>query len=467
MPVLSLQNAILRTGETFPNHPFTWTWQRTFHHERYEYTAELALATVWFTDALTFRYPYVIQDDNESDASDLDESRVKNEHEDEESTESDSSQENEEASQIDVTCGQTVISWKNADGRIECTEDLSFDLYMDVSTNTAIFKLYGYILLKGNRGKSGKQAIYLFIHPESIRSITLETVHDAPSQPLANLGPNYHSLRFFLVKEPRLVVPHDSILESRPKTAALLGSIQALATMMDFTVSFSNTDSTASILHSLRLVASVFSPTANSSRPSTNIRRANLSALYAGKGGEIVHTNDATANAAVQPPPLYTEATPGPSQISNKRKRVSSDIDDDRSLGVNNQILQLLKNICARLDTMDDRMSRLEDKVTEALDADRTSCRYGTEERTEIIEAVDNRIDDCITDLKVESHDILQELKEEVDETLGRLDNEASDKIEQLENEIDENTTKLVEKYLKKKLSNASLRVDGTVFLDI
>lgn len=112
-------------------------------------------------------------------------------------------------------------------------------------------------------------------------------------------------------------------------------------------------------------------------------------------------------------------------------------------------------------------MGRLEDKVTEALDADRASCRYGTEERTEIIEVVDNRIDDCITDLRVESHDILQELKEEVDDTLERLDHEASDKMEQLENEIDENTTNLVKQYLKEKLSNASLRVDGTVFLDI
>ncbi|KAK1238869.1 hypothetical protein MKX08_005930 [Trichoderma sp. CBMAI-0020] len=411
--------------------------------------------------------PYVAQDDNELDAFDHDESEVKNEHDDEESTESDSSQENEEASQIDVTCGQTVVSWKNADGRIECTDDLSFDLYMDVSTNTAIIKLYGYILLKGNRGKSGKQAIYLFIHPESIRSMTLETVHHAPSQPLTNLGFNYNSLRFLLTKEPRLVVPHDSILESRPKTAALLDSIQALATMMEFTVSFSNTNITASILHSLKFVASVFSPTSNSSRPSTNIRRANLSALYAGKGGEIIHTNNAPFNAAVQPPPLYTEATPSPSQISNKRKRANSGVDDDRFPGVNNQILHLLKNICARLDTIDDRMGRLEDKVTEALDADRTSCRYGTEERTEIIEEVDNRIDDCITDLKVESHDILQELKEEVDDALGRLENEAGDKMEQLENEIDENTTKLVKEYLKKKLSNASLRVDGTVFLDI
>jgi gas vesicle protein len=390
---------------------------------------------------------------------------VKNEHDDEESTESDSSQENEEASGIDMTCGDTVVSWKNADGQIRRTGGLYLDLFMDISTtNTAIFKLYGYILLKANKGKSNKQAVYLFIYPESIRSITLETIHDAPSQLSTNLGFSHQSLSFSLAAQPHLVVPQDLILESRMKTAALLDSIQALATTVDFTVSFGNTDTVASTLHNLRLVASVFSSTFSGSRPSTNARRANLNALYAGKGGEVVHTNDVTASAAVQPPPLYSEAMPGP---SNKRKRVNSDIDDDRSPGVNNQILLLLKNICARLDTIDDRMGRLEDKVTEAIDTDRTSCRYGTEERTEIIEVVDNRIDDCITDLKVESHDILQELKEEVDDTLERLDNEASDKMDQLENEIDENTTKLVKQYLKEKLSNASLRVDGTVFLDI
>lgn len=153
---------------------------------------------------------------------------------------------------------------------------------------------------------------------------------------------------------------------------------------------------------------------------------------------------------------------------------MSSDTDEDRSPGVNGQILRLLHNICARLDSIDNRidtienrMGRLEDKVTEMLDADRISCRYGTEERTEIIEVVDNRIDDYITDLKVESQDIIQELKDEVDGTLERLDNEASERIEQLENDIDENTTRLVKECLKEKLSNASLRVDGTVFLDI
>lgn len=85
----------------------------------------------------------------------------------------------------------------------------------------------------------------------------------------------------------------------------------------------------------------------------------------------------------------------------------------------------------------------------------------------DILEEVDNRVDDCITDLKIESHDIIQDLKDEVDGTLERLDSEASERIERLENDVEENTTKLVEKCLRRKLLNASLRIDGTVFLDI
>lgn len=315
---LSAECHLAMSGETFPKHPFIWTWHRTFHYERYGYTAEFTLATVWFTDALTSRSPYVAQDDNQSDDSDHDGKSMKNDSDHEESTQLGSDEEIEEATEVDIMCGNIAVTWKAADGQIQRTDGLYLDLFMDISTtNTAIFKLYGYILLKANKGKSSKQAIYLFIYPESIRAITLETIHDAPSQPSTNLGSSHHSLSFSLTTQPHLVVPQDLILESRQKTFALLDSIRALTTMVNFTVSFSNADTVASTLHSLRLVASVFSPTSSDSRPSTNARRANLNALYAGRGGEIVHTNDATANAAVRPPPLYSEPTPGPSQISS------------------------------------------------------------------------------------------------------------------------------------------------------
>ncbi|RFU78897.1 hypothetical protein TARUN_3336 [Trichoderma arundinaceum] len=266
---------------------------------------------------------------------------------------------------------------------------------------------------------------------------------------------------------PRLVAPKNLILESRPKTRALLDSMQALATVTSFTVHIKNPDTIASTTKDFELITSAFSASHTDNRPSTNNKRANLTTLYAGKGGEIINADTATANLEACPPPLYSEPVLSCSHVSNKRKRKGSDIDNDRHSTDQDHILLILKNICTRLDGIESRMGRLEDKVQEVLDAGRSPNRYGAEERMEMLEEIDNRIDDCITDLKIESHDIIQDLRDEIDGTLERLDNEASERIERLESDVEESTTKLVEKCLKKKLLNASLRIDGTVFLDI
>ncbi|KKP05782.1 hypothetical protein THAR02_02156 [Trichoderma harzianum] len=344
-------------------------------------------------------------------------------------------------------------------------EGLTLDFYLDTWTNTAIFKIYGYVLLKGSKSKSSKQAVYLFIHPETIQSITLQTGHAAPFSTLIQSGAIHHSLCFSLTVQPHLVVPKNLILESRPKTKALLDSIQALATVMTFTVHLclSNLDTVTSTQENLELIASTFSLSHNDNRPSTNTRRANLTTLYAGRGGEIVSAKNDVANTDVCLPP-YSEPAPSRSHHSNKRKRDLSDHDTEHPSATQDQILLILKNICIRLDSIEGRMVKLEDKVSEALDSTHTR---GEEERLELLEEVENRIDDCITDMRIESQDIIEDLKDEVDATLERLDNEANERIERLGNDIEENTTKIVEKCLRKKLTNASLRIDGSVFLDV
>ncbi|KAL7906584.1 hypothetical protein GGI35DRAFT_471110 [Trichoderma velutinum] len=359
------------------------------------------------------------------------------------------------AFEVDITYRNNLLTWQNADGQLQRVEGLNLDLYLDTSTNTAIFKIYGYVLLKGSKNKSSKQAVYLFIHPETIRSITLQTGHAAPFSTLMHSGPIHHSLCFSLTTQPHLVVPKNLILESRPKTRALLDSIQALATVTAFTVHLNNLDTTTSTQKNLDLVASIFSLSHNDNRPSTNTRRANLTTLYAGRGGEIVSAKNDVVNTETCLPPY------------NKRKRDHSDHDTKRPSTTQDHILFILKDICTRLDSIESRMGKLEDKVSEALDSRHSPCRYGEEERLEILEEVDNRVDDCITDLRIESQDIIQDLKDEVDGTLERLDSEANERIERLENDIEENTTKLVEKCLRKKLTNASLRIDGSVFLDL
>ncbi|QYT00197.1 hypothetical protein H0G86_007294 [Trichoderma simmonsii] len=362
-----------------------------------------------------------------------------------------------------MTYRNNLLTWQNADGQMQRVEGLNLDLYLDTSTNTAIFKIYGYVLLKGSKSKSSKQAVYLFIHPETIQSITLQIEHAAPFSTLIQSGPIHHSLYFSLTAQPHLVVPKNLILESRPKTKALLDSIKALATVTAFTVHLSNLDTVTSTQENLELIASTFSLSHNDNRPSTNTRRANLTTLYAGRGGEIVNAKNDGANAEADLPP-YSEPAPSRSHHSTKRKRDLSDHDTERPSTTQDHILLILKDICTRLDSIEGRMVKLEDKVSEALDS--THSR-GEEGRLELLEEVENRIDDCITDMRIESQDIIEDLKDEVDATLERLDSEASERIERLENDIEENTTKVVEKCLKKKLTNASLRIDGSVFLDI
>ncbi|KAL6800936.1 hypothetical protein GGI42DRAFT_343740 [Trichoderma sp. SZMC 28013] len=360
--------------------------------------------------------------------------------------------ENGEAFEVDMTYRNNLLTWQNADGQMQRVEGLNLDLYLDTSTNTAIFKIYGYVLLKGSKTKSSKQAVYLFIHPESIRFIALQTGHAAPFSTLIHSGSIHHSLCFSLTTQPHLVVPRNLILESRPKTRALLDSIQALATVTAFTVHLSNLDAVASTQEKLELIASTFSLSHDDNRPSTNTRRANLTTLYAGRGGEVVNAKNDVANTETCLPPY------------NKRKRDHFDHDTERPSTTQDHILLILKDICTRLDSIEGRMVKLEDKVSEALDS--THSR-GEEERLELLEEVENRIDDCITDMRIETQDIIEDLKDEVDGTLERLDNEATERIERLENDVEENTTKLVEKCLRKKLTNASLRIDGSVFLDL
>lgn len=210
-----------------------------------------------------------------------------------------------------------MITWKNANDQTQRVEGLYLDLYMDTPTNTAIFKLYGYVLLKGSKAKSSKQAIYLFIHPESIQTITLQNDRASPSPMPTNSGPNHHSLCFSMTTRPHLVVPKNLALESRPKTRALLDSIQALAAVMNFTVHLSNPDTVTSAQKDFELIASVFSLAHIGNRPSTDNRRANLTTLYAGKGGEIVNANNDAANDETCLPP-YSEPAPSRSHISSE-----------------------------------------------------------------------------------------------------------------------------------------------------
>ncbi|KAM0260897.1 hypothetical protein ACHAQJ_002516 [Trichoderma viride] len=290
------------------------------------------------------------------------------------STASSQSENNEAAAAIvDASYRQSRVTWKSANGQAQQIFDVSLDLYVNTSTNTAIFKLYSYIIRKGNKGKSNKQAVYLFIHPEKIQAITCETSRTTRRSKSKSRKPSHYTLHFSLTERPHLVVPKSHALESRDKTKAQLDLIQDLAGMTDFVVHLNSSNTTISKPDDLKLLESIFSPTATEHRPCTDDKRANLATLYAGNGGEIVTVNRVVAAPVETDPPPYTGPAPDFVHVSNDfqhpdySEEEEDDDDDDDDCSFTTHVLFLLQdlqshfnNIERYFDGMERRLDGLE-----------------------------------------------------------------------------------------------------------
>ncbi|KAH8121154.1 hypothetical protein FP744_10002105 [Trichoderma asperellum] len=220
---------------------------------------------------------------------------------------------------VDVSYRKNRVTWRAANGETKQIFDLSLDLYANTATNTSIFKLYSYIIRKGSKGRSNKQAVYLFIHPENVRFITCETSRNARRpKSKAHKPQTYYELHFSLAECPNLVVPKDRAFESKDRTRAQLDLVQELASATDFVVHLNSTGINASKLDDLRLLGCMFSPTFTEHRPTTDFRRANLATLYAGNGGEIVGMNRGVVQSIEVDPPPYVGPAPDSCMVSNE-----------------------------------------------------------------------------------------------------------------------------------------------------
>lgn len=211
---------------------------------------------------------------------------------------------------VDVSYRKNRVTWRATNGEARQMLDLSLDLYANTETNTSIFKLYSYIVRKGNKGRSNKQAVYLFIHPENVRFITCEPSRATRRQKSKSHKPpqTYYELRFSLTECPNIVVPRERGFESKDKTRAQLDLLQELAATTDFVVHLNSAGIDESMLDDLRLLGCMFSPTFTDHRPTTDFRRANLATLYAGSGGEIVVMNGGVVQSVeVDPPPYVSD----------------------------------------------------------------------------------------------------------------------------------------------------------------
>ncbi|KAH0499571.1 hypothetical protein TgHK011_006754 [Trichoderma gracile] len=203
------------------------------------------------------------------------------------------------------------------------------------------------------------------------------------------------------------------------------------------------------------------------------------------QGGEVVDIDKVTGGLSdeADAPPSYAGPAQGEAS-KNKRRRIDSPPDKGKSPAVNNDLFNFIRasfdsmetRICARIDDMtgqiktqldefgtrldgfETRLQHLEDTVSDALDVDHGAS---------IQEEISEQLDDCITGIKAETEEVFKSIDERFDETMERLEQEVGERIERLEEDVKDCTVELVESGLKRKLTNASLRVDGSVFLDL
>ncbi|KAL7819446.1 hypothetical protein V8C44DRAFT_354949 [Trichoderma aethiopicum] len=380
---------------------------------------------------------------------------------------------------IHIHSSNNTVSWGDKDGDHQSTDPLDLEIVIDTSANTALLRLCGEVYINC-RNPFNRRAIYLYIRPENIVSITYRNDN------------NTRSLSFSLQRKPDLITPKEPI-NARSRSQALLDAIMAISTVTEFTVRLDS--SSTAPAHLLKKVASIFSP-----RPTWNDELGNLSRLYEGEGGLVANANMATSpiastdledgartefeahpdrpsghglcRGAIQATILEGGGPEAPSpppyrSASKKRKRDSPDIESDSSSTKSD-----MPSINVMLRKMEQRIMNSIQQLGQKLD-DVDSCRYGTEEREDVMAEVTQRCDDEFIDLKVESADVFEEVKGDVERVLNQVDDDVKERIDVLEDELDERLRSYAkeaaeaaaEKYVKETLLNASWRMDGTMSL--
>ncbi|KAL6895425.1 hypothetical protein HDV57DRAFT_479441 [Trichoderma longibrachiatum] len=376
-----------------------------------------------------------------------------------------------------------AVTWNDVGNQKQRGDGIHLDIFLDTMSNTCLFKLYCSVLHKGSKAKGQKHTLFLFIHPESVREITLS---NGRSSGPSTSKPSRPMLSFSLTQRPSLVVPKGHVLETKEQSKGALNIILALAQATEFTLHLNNSNLNSPLKKSrLELIARKFSPDSVSSRPLTNERCAHLGSLYAGRGGEVIDIDKATGALTdeADAPPSYAGPAHGQTP-QNKRRRIDSPIDKGKSPAVENDLFSFIRTsfdtmenrLCARIDSMagqiktqlDDfgtrldkveiRLRQLEDTVTDAIDHDHSASIQGE---------ISEQLDDCITGIKVETEEVFKSIDDRFDETMERLEQEVGERMNQLEEDVKDCTVEIVESSLKRKLTNASLRVDGSVFLDL
>lgn len=201
---------------------------------------------------------------------------------------------------IDVTKVNAVAMWHD-----HCLPNLFLDLHWHPNSHKAFLKLRATIALRdGAVRRDGRTSIYLYIYPERIRQLSVDS---NPTEKV--LGAETLLLSFELDRPSALVLPN-SPCEPKNRTASdVMDAFRSLARQTCFSVyaSIPRKKLSAKRMQELSVAASGAGLASLATRAST-------ASLYQGKGGQVIEgdtlASPADPPAIDEPPPQYTEPLP-------------------------------------------------------------------------------------------------------------------------------------------------------------
>ncbi|KAF2963034.1 hypothetical protein GQX73_g10542 [Xylaria multiplex] len=331
-------------------------------------------------------------------------------------------------SNIDITAQPAVITWRTSDGEDRRSSHLNLDLHYDARSRKAFFKLRAAVALK-SLPHSRNTTVFLFVHPERIRSLVLD---DSPCAAEARMfGSETVCLHFELSRLPALVVPKESLAPRNQTSGNLLDSLRAIVQQSAFSI---YAKIPCRRLPRQQLHALCGAASRNELR--SIAAHSNTSSLYAGAGGKIIEGDslicpssitvgkghESAIKPLVENPPSYDEVPPGPPPaVPSLRKRRRLSTPDTEPVLLERLDRKYIEDICAHM--IDNRLGQLRRDVTNQLqDLENRVIDYVDEQlilqQQEATKDINLQTEDEYYGLKL---DLQNYVREEIEEAEGRI----------------------------------------------
>ncbi|KKY36658.1 hypothetical protein UCDDA912_g03330 [Diaporthe ampelina] len=272
---------------------------------------------------------------------------------------------------VNISASPAAVTW---DGCALPLCDVTCDIRRYASNSTAFIKLRATAALKVPG--PAKTSIFLFVHPERIRTVVLDESPGSASQETVKqkLGRNTYCLRFTLDTPAALVGPAspENITPKNKSSGEVLHHLRLLSRETQFAVYLP-----AKVVTKARLLS--LCEAASDCGLRSISWQADMTCLYGGKGGRIIEDGPRASSAN---PPSYDELEPGPpmpptshgssSQGPSKKRRR-----DSGGPGASSADLSAMETMCRKImgemkvelkKDMSNRLQQLETTIMERIE---------------------------------------------------------------------------------------------------